>query len=92
MEDNLRKNEKGYYARKKAQMSDNERVRDFQRKLYQKAKQNKTFRFYSLYDKLYVHYVLREAYRRCRANNGAPGIDGLTFDDIEKGRSYSFLE
>lgn len=91
MEDNLRKNEKGYYARKKAQMSDNERVRDFQRKLYQKAKQNKTFRFYSLYDKLYVYYVLREAYRRCRANNGAPGIDGLTFDDIEKEGLIPFL-
>ena len=44
MEDNLRKNEKGYYARLKSQMSDDERVGDFQRKLYQKAKQEKTFR------------------------------------------------
>ena len=64
--------------------TDEERVRDFQRKLYQKAKEDKGFRFYVLYDKMRLPYMLREAYRRCRANQGAPGVDGLTFDDIEQ--------
>ncbi len=64
--------------------TDEERVRDFQRKLYQKAKEDKGFRFYVLYDKMRLPYMLREAYRRCRANQGAPGVDGLKFDDIEQ--------
>jgi group II intron reverse transcriptase/maturase len=63
--------------------SDEERVRDFQRKLYRKAKQERNFRFYVLYDKIRLPYFLREAYRRCRAKNGAAGVDGITFEDIE---------
>jgi RNA-directed DNA polymerase len=72
-------------------VSDRERVRDLQRKLYTKAKQEVTFRFYSLYDKLTVPYVLREAYRRCRANGGKPGVDGKTFGMIEKEGVEGFL-
>jgi group II intron reverse transcriptase/maturase len=63
---------------------DEERVRDFQRKLYRKAKEDKGFRFYVLYDKVRLPHMLREAYRRCRAKQGAPGVDGQTFDDIEQ--------
>lgn len=63
--------------------TDEERVRDFQRKLYRKAKEDKGFRFYVLYDKVRMPYMLREAYHRCRANKGAPGVDGITFEDIE---------
>lgn len=70
--------------RKKSEMTDDERVRDFQRKLYRKAKQEPDFRFYVLYDKIgYLHF-LREAYRRVKASRGAPGIDGITFEQIEK--------
>jgi RNA-directed DNA polymerase len=76
----------------KSQMSDEERIRDFQRKLYLKAKQEVKFRFYSLYDKIYLPYVLREAYARCRRNKGAPGIDGKTFDDIEMKGVGDFLK
>jgi group II intron reverse transcriptase/maturase len=64
--------------------SDEERVRDFQRKLYRKAKEDKGFRFYVLYDKVRLPHMLRDAYRRCRAKQGAPGVDGQTFDDIEQ--------
>jgi len=67
----------------KSQLNDRERIRDFQRKLYQKAKQEKTFRFYILYDKVRLPHFLREAYRRCKAKGGCAGVDGITFGDIE---------
>ena len=70
-------------TRPKSQMSDKERVRDFQRKLYQKAKQDETFRFYVLYDKVRLLYFLRESYKRCKANRGSAGVDGMTFMDVE---------
>ncbi len=38
----------------------------------------------ALYDKLYRPDVLAHVYARCRANKGAPGVDGQTFDDIER--------
>jgi len=71
--------------------SDDERVRDFQRKLYRKAKQEKEFRFYILYDKVSLPHFLREAYRRCKKNNGSPGVDGKSFTDIEQYGVEKFL-
>ncbi len=73
-------------------LSDNERVRIFQRKIYQKAKQDKKFKFYILYDKLYIRYELREAYRRVKRNGGSPGVDKVTFATIEEQGLDSFLE
>ena len=58
-------------------------VRKLQTALHAKAKEEPGFRFYVLYDKIYRMDVLRHAYACCRANKGAPGVDGLTFDDIE---------
>jgi group II intron reverse transcriptase/maturase len=71
--------------------SDAERVRDLQRKLYRKAKQEKDFRFYVLYDKVRLPYLLREAYRRCKANRGCAGVDGVNFADIDKEGVDEFL-
>jgi group II intron reverse transcriptase/maturase len=71
--------------------SDEERVREFQRKLYQKAKQEKGFRFYVLYDKISLPHFLREAYRRVRSNRGSPGVDGMTFEAIEARGLEDFL-
>ncbi len=77
--------------RKKSEMTDNERVRDFQRRLYRKAKQEPEYRFYVLYDKIGCLHFLREAYRKVKANGGAPGIDGTTFKQIEKEGLQDFL-
>ena len=62
-----------------------ESVRALQRKLYLKAKHQPTFRFYSLYDKVYRSDVLQRAYDLVRQNKGNPGIDRETFESIEAG-------
>jgi group II intron reverse transcriptase/maturase len=52
--------------------------------LHAKAKGSPEFRFYSLYDKVYRDDVLWVAHRRCLINGGAAGVDGQTFEDIER--------
>ena len=59
-------------------------LREFQRKLHEKAKAEPKYRFYSLFDKTYRTDVLAEAYRKAKANGGACGVDEVTFKDIEK--------
>ena len=62
------------------------KVRCLQRKLYSRSKQRPEEKFYSLYDKLYRLDILHEAYARCRANKGGAGLDGQTFEQIERGQ------
>lgn len=59
------------------------KVEKLQAALNAKAKQSPNYRFYALYDKVYRDDMLSHAYRLCRANAGAPGVDGQTFADIE---------
>jgi group II intron reverse transcriptase/maturase len=58
-------------------------VQKLQTSLHEKAKADPSYRFYSLWDKVHREDVLDEAWRRCRANGGAPGVDGQSLDDIE---------
>ena len=71
-----------------------EKIRELQRKLYRKAKQEKEYRFYLLYDKIYRPDILSHAYNLVKANKGASGIDGETFGSIEEreGGAEKYLE
>ena len=60
-----------------------ESVQKLQTALQAKAKGSSGYRFYLLYDKLYRKDVLEYAYRCCKANRGAPGVDQQVFADIE---------
>jgi RNA-directed DNA polymerase len=67
-------------------------LQDLRRKIYLKAKSDKTWRFWGLYVHVCKMETLQWAYRDAKENNGAPGIDGVTFDDIEKAGMEAFLQ
>ena len=60
-----------------------EKIEMLQRKLYAKAKAEPGYRFYLLYDKIYRADILAHAYALAEANEGAPGVDGVTFEKVE---------
>src|ERR1700739_3062188 len=69
-----------------------DKIRSLQRKLYRKAKPVPDFRFYLLYDKICREDILRHAYTLARANAGAPGVDGMTFEQIDASGVEVWLE
>jgi RNA-directed DNA polymerase len=67
------------------------KIRELQIKLYRKAKNEPGYRFYMLYDKIYREDVLVHAYNLARANKGASGVDGQTFEQIESAGLQEWL-
>jgi len=72
------------FGKKKSEMSDAERVFSLQCKLYQKAKQEKHYRFYVLYDKIFQKHMLMEAWLAVKSNQGTPGVDGVSIKEVEQ--------
>ena len=66
-------------------------LQDLRRRLYVKAKAEKTKRFWGLYVHVVKLETLRAAYEIAKQNNGAPGIDGVTFKAIEASGIEGFL-
>jgi RNA-directed DNA polymerase len=66
-------------------------LQDLRREIYLKAKSEKTWRFWGLYVHVCKMETLQEAYRLAKENNGAPGIDGVTFEAIEEGGLEVYL-
>jgi len=60
-----------------------DKIRQLQKKLYLKAKQEPDYRFYLLYDKVYREDLLSHAWQLVRKHNGAPGVDGVSCENIE---------
>ena len=67
-------------------------LQDLRRRLYVKAKAEPSWRFWGLYVHVCKRETLREAYLLAKANNGAPGIDGVTFAAVEAGGVEGLLD
>ena len=67
-------------------------VQDLRRSLYVKAKAEPSWRFWGLYVHVCKMETLREAYQMAKSNDGAPGIDGVTFEAVEESGEESFLK
>ena len=59
-------------------------VQELRTVLHDKAKELPNWRFHALYDKVYRRDVLAFAYECCKANGGAAGVDGQSFEDIKE--------
>lgn len=67
-------------------------LQDLRRRIYVKAKAEPTWRFWGLYVHVCKMETLQQAYQMAKSNNGAPGIDGVTFDAIEESGVENFLK
>ena len=80
------------FQKQRREMTAAERVGMLQEKLYCKAKQERGYKFYILYDKMFIGYMLQEAYGKVKKKGGSPGIDGQDFKDIEEYGLEKYLQ
>ena len=67
-------------------------LQDLRRGIYVKAKAEPSWRFWGLYVHVCKMDTLQEAYLMAKKNHGAPGIDGVTFEDIEAQGAAQYIE
>jgi RNA-directed DNA polymerase len=67
-------------------------LQELRRKIYVKAKTESQWRFWGLYVHICKLEVLQEAYRLAKSNKGAPGLDGVTFEEIEASGTEMYLQ
>jgi len=67
-------------------------LQELRRRIYVKAKAEPSWRFWGLYVHICKLETLRAAYKLAKSNNGAPGVDGVTFEAIEAEGVERFLE
>ena len=79
-------------ARSTAKADGLDRSRALQRVLYRSAKQQPQRRFHALFDKVARGDILKRAWEEVRSNRGAPGVDGVTIDQVEASGVASFLQ
>jgi len=67
-------------------------LQELRRRIYRKAKSEKEHRFWGIFVQVTKLEVLEEAYRQAKRNGGAPGVDGVRFEDIESSGTTAFLQ
>jgi RNA-directed DNA polymerase len=67
-------------------------LQELRRRIYRKAKSEKEHRFWGIFVHVTKLEVLEEAYRQAKRNGGAPGVDGVRFEDIESSGTTAFLQ
>lgn len=79
-------------SKRRKDRSNQDKVRLLQLQLYDKAKEEKGYRFYVLYDKIFLRHTLEIAYAKVRSNGGSAGVDKQSFKAIEENGLSRFLE
>ena len=80
------------FKRRRSEIPSAERLQTLQEKLYQKAKQEPEFKFYILYDKMYIPYMLKEAWKKVKAKHSVAGVDNQTVGDVENYGVEKYLQ
>jgi len=80
------------FKRRRSEIPGSERLQTLQEKLYQKAKQEPDYKFYILYDKTFIPYMLKEAWLKVKKKRSAAGVDNQTVEDVENYGEEKYLQ
>ena len=80
------------FKRRRSEIPSAERLQTLQEKLYQKAKQEPEFKFYILYDKTFIPYMLKQAWLKVKSKRSAAGVDNQTVEDVENYGVEKYLQ